>query len=638
MLNNVRVGVKLAIGFGSVLVMLCAAAIVAHWALTGLEEESQGVLAVNRLVRDMLRVIEQEKKYVITGEEEVAADIKDKLEALKGDAQRLGTSLANDVHKNEMRGILNYLAGYKEQFDRYHEASARRKEAQADMLRQAKEAERLALDLMTDMRAKYLKARNENASIEVIDDLIAKRDTLSEIVTHVLNARRQEKEFILTGEQGYADQASKNTAAMVAKAGTLLSRFKSAQMRQAMARLEKEAKDYQKSFQRALTFTLAQKKAVEGMFESGRSLQAASAKVSAEIEKTMVKDAAAQRMVALIISAAAILVGLLLSFFISRSITKPLNRIIDALGAGAEQVASASTQVSSSSQSLAEGASEQAAALEETSASLEEMSSMIRTNADNAGQADSLMREAKQTVIDAGQAMAQMAGSMEQIAELGGETGKIVKSIDEIAFQTNLLALNAAVEAARAGEAGAGFAVVADEVRNLAMRAAEAAKGTQALVDDMVNRIGQGSDLVAKTQDGFKEVTDAVNKVSGLVTEIAAASSEQAQGVDQINIAMGQLDQVTQGNASSAEESASASEEMSAQAEVMKDMVDQLMAVVGGANGDRKKTGGSRLRWVSLVRRQNEAGREVRTVPRQIGHEVSPDKVIPLDEDDLHDF
>ena len=284
--------------------------------------------------------------------------------------------------------------------------------------------------------------------------------------------------------------------------------------------------------------------------------------------------------------AVALVIGILLAVFITRSITKPINVVIAGLTEGAGQVASASSQVSNSSQSLAEGAAEQAASLEETSSSMEEMGSMTRKNAENAGEADALSKEAKLVVDRANISMVELTTSMQDITTAGEETGKIIKNIDEIAFQTNLLALNAAVEAARAGEAGAGFAVVADEVRNLAMRAAEAAKNTANLIQGTIDKTKQGSELVAKTNQAFSEVAESTVKVGDLVSEIAAASQEQAQGIDQVNKAMTEMDKVTQQNAANAEESAAASEELSAQAETMQGFVADLVTLVGSRNGN----------------------------------------------------
>jgi methyl-accepting chemotaxis protein len=280
----------------------------------------------------------------------------------------------------------------------------------------------------------------------------------------------------------------------------------------------------------------------------------------------------------------ALVIGSLLAFFITRSITLPIRRITDGLNEGAEQVSSASGQISSASQSLAEGASEQAASIEETSSSLEEMSSMTKQNAENAGQADTLMKEANHVVKQANDSMNQVTSSMQEITKASEETSKIIKTIDEIAFQTNLLALNAAVEAARAGEAGAGFAVVADEVRNLAMRAAEAAKNTANLIEGTVKKVKDGSELVTKTNDAFAQVAESSKKVGELVGEISAASNEQAQGIEQVNKAVTEMDKVVQQNAANAEEAASASEEMNAQANQMKSIVEELMAMVGGGN------------------------------------------------------
>ncbi len=277
-----------------------------------------------------------------------------------------------------------------------------------------------------------------------------------------------------------------------------------------------------------------------------------------------------------------LILGIILSWTIGRGITKPLRQIIADLTESSDQVSSASGQVNSASQSLAEGSSEQAASLEETSSSLEEMSAMTRQNADNAGQANNLMKAASSVVSKANDSMGQLTGAIAEISRASEETSKIIKTIDEIAFQTNLLALNAAVEAARAGEAGAGFAVVADEVRNLAMRAADAAKTTATLIEDTVKKIGDGSELVNATNSAFAEVSTSAGQVGELVGEIAAASREQAEGIEQVNQAVTEMDKVTQQNAANAEESASASEEMSAQAEMLKDMVGGLVTIVEG--------------------------------------------------------
>ncbi len=272
----------------------------------------------------------------------------------------------------------------------------------------------------------------------------------------------------------------------------------------------------------------------------------------------------------------------LISALVIRSIVGTTNRVVVGLDEVANQVAGASGQVASASQQLASGASEQAASLEEISSSLEEMSSMTRQNAANAHNVSNLMRETKETVGSAKQSMEKLITSMGEISRASDETSKIIKTIDEIAFQTNLLALNAAVEAARAGESGAGFAVVADEVRNLAMRAAEAAKNTAVLIEGTVKKVKEGSDLVNETDNDFHRVTVSVGKSSELVGEITEASSEQAQGIEQINRAVSEMDHIVQQNAANAEETASASEEMNGQTLQMKGLVGDLIDLVKG--------------------------------------------------------
>jgi methyl-accepting chemotaxis protein len=210
-------------------------------------------------------------------------------------------------------------------------------------------------------------------------------------------------------------------------------------------------------------------------------------------------------------------------------------------------------QAMSISEGLSDSAASEAASLEETSASLDEIASMTRQNAANTNEANQLMLSAKQAVEKANHSMTGLTKSMQDIAGASEQTQKIVKSIDEIAFQTNLLALNAAVEAARAGESGAGFAVVADEVRNLALRATESARNSSNMIEDIVSKVKSGENLVGVTSEAFAQVTTSSNKVVELMSEIAAASQEQSQGIDQVNSTLAGVNVTTQTNASNAE-------------------------------------------------------------------------------------
>ena len=250
-----------------------------------------------------------------------------------------------------------------------------------------------------------------------------------------------------------------------------------------------------------------------------------------------------------------------------------LDKALQQVAIGADQVASASVQVSTGGQTLSQGASEQASSLEEVSSSLQEMSSMTKQNALNAREANGVAMAASESAQKGVESMSRMSSAINQIKSSSDATAKIVKTIDEIAFQTNLLALNAAVEAARAGDAGKGFAVVAEEVRNLAMRSAEAAKNTSGLIEEAVKNSENGVVINVEVLKNFQEITERINKVSQVVAEIAAASDQQDQGINQVNKAVEQMNMLTQQNAANAEESASAAEEMSSQSEEMRSMV-----------------------------------------------------------------
>jgi methyl-accepting chemotaxis protein len=340
--------------------------------------------------------------------------------------------------------------------------------------------------------------------------------------------------------------------------------------------------------------------------------------------------------------ATALGLGLALSFSISRA----LRRVIAGLSAGAEQVAAAAGQISAASQNLAAGASRQAAGIEEASAAVEEMSAMTRGNAENAGEADRLMRQAVGVVDNANASMESLTISMTEISKASEETSKIIRTIDEIAFQTNLLALNAAVEAARAGAAGAGFAVVADEVRNLARRAADAAKNTAGLIEGTVKSVKAGARSVSETVGSFDAITAHTVRVSGLIAEIAAASAAQSQGIAQVSASVAEIDKIIQQNAADSEEAASSAEELSAQSEQMKSMVDELEAMVAGRGVPQCGPGGGSEAAAAEEATPTKPRKQLSAeAPPRKGREswpatprLSPKQIIPLDDSEFKDF
>ncbi len=240
----------------------------------------------------------------------------------------------------------------------------------------------------------------------------------------------------------------------------------------------------------------------------------------------------------------------------------------------AQQTANAAQQLAAGSEQLSSGAQEQASSLEETAASLEEMTSTVKQSADNARQANQMAVSARDGAEKGGTVVNEAVAAMGEITTASKQIAEIITTIDEIAFQTNLLALNAAVEAARAGEQGRGFAVVASEVRALAQRSATASKEIKALITDSVAKVEGGSRLVTKTGSTLTEIMSQVKKVADLIAEIANASTEQSQGIEQVNRAVSQMDSVTQGNVAHTEELSSTAQTLAAQAA-------ELQALVG---------------------------------------------------------
>ncbi len=259
-----------------------------------------------------------------------------------------------------------------------------------------------------------------------------------------------------------------------------------------------------------------------------------------------------------------------------KTMSERLNEILEQIKLASEQIDAGSNQVSDSAQDLSQGATQQASAIEEIGASLNELSGQTRGNAENAATANQLAAAARTAAHDGSSQMQQMVAAMREINESGQNIGKIIKTIDEIAFQTNLLALNAAVEAARAGQHGKGFAVVAEEVRNLAARSAKAAQETADLIEGSIAKGVNGTNIANGTATALEEIVSAIGKTSDLIAEIAVSSQEQADGLAQVNNGIGQIDQVTQRNTAGAEESAAAAEQLSSQSSYLRQLIGQF--------------------------------------------------------------
>ena len=591
--HKMTLGVRIGLGFGALILIIGGLGAISYFGAVGMrstgqlaEQGNEALAALNEcavLRRDFDTAgfgKDAAGKTAADRWTQAYASLKDRLDKLHADPALDAGGGA------ELQGAISKLPGYQQAFGRLTEARRKKDTAFAEWSRAGNEAtEQIAKTTASTIAPGVAKAR-ESGNVQEFTRWAGFSEGLDRKFVQPFLLLRVQAVYMLAQDsderwQAYCKQldvVQKSLAAWAeeVKAEPQLAELSSS-LGTSLKAYEKAGADYRAGVDDS-------RAAQAAMAESAGQLVKGIHALGEGLAQDMTGQARQTVTLVISVAAAAVAIGLALAVLITRSIVRPIRRIIEGLNEGADQVNEAAGQVASASQSLAAGASEQASSLEETSSALEEVAAMTRTSADNARQANELATQARAAADQGDRTMTRLNAAMTAINESSDKISKIIKVIEEISFQTNLLALNAAVEAARAGEHGKGFAVVADEVRNLAQRAAQAAKETTALIEDSVGRAREGTEVAGEVGKALTGIVSDVSRVTDLIDGIAKASNEQAQGVDQVNMAVSQMDKVTQQNAAGAEESASAAEELSAQSQTLRGMVGELVAVVGGSD------------------------------------------------------
>ena len=593
MLNNLRLGLKLGIGFGIVLILTAIVAAIGFKGMQNLEDRVVKADDVNRLVRYMLEGRMLEKNYMLRKDPKYVTDHASELQKMYAQIAETSERFSDQVNKDQMAQVNTAVKDYEMAFATYVELEQKKNASMEQMRASAGEALEMTERLGGEQKEQFHSMLSSGTSSgTALTAKLDKEADANRMIKWFLDARKNEKEFIISHDHAYLEKNTEAMQQIMALATNLEGRLQSQQNIELLRNVSRALAQYQAEFKAFAGFMASQLKAEEVMVKAARHADETCRTARADQKEKMLDEMSLANILSISAASASILLGLAAAIFLTLSITRPvakgvrfaermakgdftrtldvdqqdeigvlaaalngmvvkLRQVVEEVSSATENVASGSEELSSTAESLSQGATEQAASIEEISSSMEQMASNINQNADNAKQTDELARKAAGDARESGSAVVQTVDAMNSIAEK-------ISIIEEIARQTNLLALNAAIEAARAGEQGKGFAVVAAEVRKLAERSGQAA----AEISDLSSSSLAVADKAGRMLD---ELVPDIEKTAELVQEIATASDEQSAGAAQINQAISQLDQVIQQNASSSEEMASTSEELSSQ-------------------------------------------------------------------------
>jgi methyl-accepting chemotaxis protein len=610
-----KIGTKLMIGFACVLAITAAISISAYISFDKVDKafeqvsySSKNAARVSELEQDITFLRGAAREFAQTGNPAILEQAKKRIAAARQAFQDLVTAVRDPSRKQKMQEVAQQFDVYAGFFDKVVQNRQQQTKLTVEVLTPNADKLRATVNQLRTVGAK-------GGSADLVDLAYEANDLLGQLrVNSVRYNSRGDKESLDNVEKYYSELTK-----TIGKIGTFV---EGADEKRIFETIKVANDAYRAGFLNVSRAGVDQQKvsaemnkladAIDANVDSLRERIAGNAKAVEGDARSLI---ASTEFYIIAFAVAALLFGAVLALVIGRAISKPIialvpelrkmaegdfnvvmsgrgrkdevgqiaeaaEMIADRVGAtignirvSAKEVTNASAEISTSTTDLSQRTEEQAASLEETSASMEEMTATVKKNAENAKQASELAANTQAVADRGGQVVAKTVDAMAKIEDSSRKISDIIGVIDEIARQTNLLALNAAVEAARAGEAGRGFAVVASEVRSLAQRSSQAAKDIKDLITNSNGQVKDGVALVSKAGDSLREIVDSIKKVTAVVSEIANASAEQSTGIEEINKALTQMDEVTQQNSALVEENAATAKTLEGQAKSMDERV-----------------------------------------------------------------